>query len=104
MIDLAPRYLEEVRKLLAEHLPDAEVWVFGSRVSATAAEGSDLDLVVRSFDDSVTPLAGLREAFRESSLPFVVELLDWATIPEHFRKEILKNYQVIKKGQNGPAH
>lgn len=99
MIDLAPRHFEEVRRLLAEHLPDAEVWAFGSRVSATAAEGSDLDLVVRSLDGSATPLAGLREAFCESSLPFAVELLDWATIPEQFREEILRNYCVLQEGQ-----
>ena len=98
MIDLTPHHLEEVRRILAEQLPNAQVWAFGSRVAATAAEGSDLDLVVRSRGGSAISLTGLREAFRESSLPFTVELLDWATIPEQFRKEILKNYQVIQEG------
>ncbi len=102
MIDLAPHYLAEVRRLLAEYLPNAQVWAFGSRVSATAAEGSDLDLVVRSPDGSASSLTGLREAFRESSLPFTVELLDWATIPEHFRKEVLRNYCVIREGSFDP--
>lgn len=95
MIDLLPQHLEEVRRLLVQYLPQAEVWAFGSRVAATADEGSDLDLVVRSVDGSAVPLSGLREAFRESNLPFTVELLDWATIPEAFRVEIQKNYHVV---------
>lgn len=95
MIDISPKHLEEVRKILRQQLPHARVWAFGSRVTAKASEGSDLDLVVHSPDDEALPLGRAREAFRDSNLPFTVELLDWATIPEHFRHEILKNYVVI---------
>ena len=96
LINLKPQYLEEVRKTLQQYLPSAQVWAFGSRVSAEASEGSDLDLVVRSTGSQVLSLLRVREAFRDSNLPFTVELLDWATIPEHFRQEILKNYEVIQ--------
>lgn len=96
MIDISPKHLAEVRKILHQHLPCAQVWAFGSRVTADASEGSDLDLVVHSPDGGALPLGRLREAFRDSNLPFTVELLDWATIPEHFRSEILKNYVVVQ--------
>ena len=98
MIELLPQHFDTVCSLLQQHLPAAQVWAFGSRVTATAAEGSDLDLVVRSPDGSALSLSVLREAFRESSLPFTVELLDWATIPEKFRQEILKNYRELQRG------
>ena len=48
MLDLRPEWLEIVRHLLAVHLPDAEVWAYGSRVQGTCHEGSDLDLVARN--------------------------------------------------------
>ena len=96
MIDISPKYLDEVRRILHQHLPCAQVWAFGSRVTAEASDGSDLDLAVHSPDGRALPLGRLREAFRDSNLPFTVELLDWATIPEHFRQEILKNYVVVQ--------
>lgn len=80
--------------LLKQYLPGVTVWAFGSRVLSTASEGSDLDLVVHLPEQgSLTPV---REAFRESNLPFSVELLDWNHIPEHFRHEILKKYEVLQ--------
>lgn len=100
MLDLSAEHLAEVRRLVAQHLPDAQVWAFGSRVSAKASAGSDLDLVVLSSDGRPLSLVRLREAFRESNLPFIVELLDWATIPEHFREEILRSYFVVQQFRN----
>ena len=96
MIDLQPRYLTTVQTVLQGGLPpDTAVWAFGSRVNGTAIEGSDLDLVVRHADGKTVDLAALKAAFRDSNLPFRVELLDWATIPEHFRREILVCYEAL---------
>jgi uncharacterized protein len=81
VIDLRPEHLAEVCDLLSRHIPDAQVWAFGSRVTATASEGSDLDLVVRSPHGGAISIGRLKEAFCESNLPFTVEIHDWATIP-----------------------
>ena len=92
-LDLRPEWLETVRRLIAAHLPDAEVLAYGSRVNGTSHEGSDLDLVACNPDDPSLPLPGLaelREAFAESSLPILVDILDWARIPESFRQEIIR--------------
>jgi uncharacterized protein len=96
LIDISPKHLDEVLKILQQQLPDARVWAFGSRITAEASAGSDLDLVVHSPDNEALPLGRVREAFRDSNLPFSVELLDWATIPEHFRQEVLKSYVVVQ--------
>lgn len=92
-LDLRPGWLATVRRLLAEHLPDAEVWAYGSRVNGTAHEGSDLDLVVRNPADLSRPLhdlSALREALSESDLPILVDVVDWARIPRNFCQEILR--------------
>lgn len=94
MINLSSEHLVIVSMLLKQYLPGIAVWAFGSRVLSTASEGSDLDLVVHLSEEGT--LTTLREAFRESNLPFSVELLDWRSIPEHFRQEILKKYEVLQ--------
>lgn len=106
LIDLRPDHLDEVRRLLARFLPESEVWAYGSRVTGKAEPASDLDLVVR-IPRNLTerqPFAfwDLREAFSEGNLPFLVDLLDWAAIPENFRREIEKSHVVVQdvKGIN----
>jgi uncharacterized protein len=100
-LDLPPSYIETVRRLLASHVPVAEVWAYGSRISGQAHDGSDLDLVVRDPEDPSRPqrdLWELREAFSESEIPILVDVFDWARIPEEFRSEIARSHVVIWEG------
>ena len=102
-LDLPPAYRRMLIELLATHAPDAEVWAYGSRVNGQAHEGSDLDLVVRNPDRLAAPqtrLHLLRDALTESDLPILVEVLDWARIPEDMRREIARQHVVVV----APAH
>lgn len=99
MIDLAPHCLALVKGILAEHIPDCEVRVFGTRVAGTAREYSDLDLaVVGEHALDWQTFGRLREAFEESTLPIRVDVLDWRSIPAEFRDEIRQNYVVLQRG------
>ena len=100
MLDLCPEYLDIVRHLFGIHLPDVEVWAYGSRVTGGAHQGSDLDLVVRHPSDlpiSSQQLFTLKDAISESNLPILVDVLDWALIPESFRREIEKAHVVVRE-------
>lgn len=93
--------LATLRKLLADHVPDAEVWAYGSRVNGHAHEGSDLDLAVRNPVDLRQPVKGLvdlRDALRESNLTMLVDVFDWARIPASFQKNIESEHVVIQSG------
>jgi predicted nucleotidyltransferase len=85
-LDLRPDYLAIVQQILLRHVPDREVWAFGSRVKGTARDASDLDLCIRG-DASMgfEQLGRLRDAFSTSVLPFRVDVVDWATTTEGFR-------------------
>lgn len=89
--------------MLQEHVPDAEVWAYGSRVNGQSHEASDLDLVLRDPNlqkiDSFQ-LADLSDAFTESNIPFIIEARDWARLPEAFHHEIQKKH-VIMQGTVG---
>ena len=84
--------------LFAEIIEPVEVWAYGSRVSGTAHAGSDLDLVLRSqsLDKvSIETLKELKEKIRESNIPIIVELFDWARLPESFHNNIMANYEIL---------
>lgn len=84
--------------LLREHVPDSEVWAYGSRVSGQCHEGSDLDLVVRgpSLEPLETDFLDLVEALQESSIPILVQVHDWARLPAGFHQEIERNYVIVQ--------
>ena len=84
--------------ILHAHLPNVEVWAYGSRVSGNSHGGSDLDLVLRSPEQEQIPirkLVDLEEALRETTIPFIVEARDWARLPESFHREIIRDYVVL---------
>ncbi len=96
MIDLEPRHLESVRRILSAHLPGVEVRAFGSRVRGTARAFSDLDLaVVADGPLPVDRLEALRDAFSASELPILVDVLDWHAVSPAFRAVIDARYEVV---------
>jgi len=98
MIDLKPTHLATVKRILAEHVPGCEVRAFGSRVTWTAKEYSDLDLaVVGDGPLDWGTMGNLKEAFEESELPMRVDLLDWNSVAESFRRVIEKKFEVIQE-------
>ncbi|MDH4120871.1 MAG: nucleotidyltransferase domain-containing protein [Deltaproteobacteria bacterium] len=100
-IDLQEKHLRTLLEILARHVPQSEVWAYGSRVSHTGHEGSDLDLVLRNpsrLEEPTTGWADLKEALEDSSLPMMVELHDWARLPQPFRDEIQRKHLVLWEG------
>ena len=89
MIDLAPTHLEEIQRILAEHVPDCEVRAFGSRATWTAKDYSDLDLAVVGIGSlGASVMTRLRESFEESTLPIRVDVIDWDSLTDSFRQAI----------------
>ena len=88
-MDLKPEHHRILSDILACHLPEREVHVFGSRATGTAKPHSDIDLVIMGDEPlPVTTMRILRDAFDDSDLPFQVDLVEWAGTSEEFRKVI----------------
>ena len=97
-VNLSARHRRLLEALLRLHLPDVEVWAYGSRVNGRGHEGSDLDLVLRGPRLEKIPIERLmdfEEAVRESTIPFLVEARDWTRLPERFHREIEREYVVL---------
>ena len=97
-VDLNPNHLATVEAILADHVPEYEVRAFGSRATWTARDYSDLDLaVVGKGPLDWRTLSRLKEAFEESDLPMRVDVLDWHSTSESFRKVMAREYVVVQK-------
>lgn len=75
-----------------------EVWAYGSRVRGAAHSGSDLDLVIRKHDLTRIPddvLNNLLDAISDSTIPILVQLFDWARLPESFKENVVSGYEVL---------
>ena len=100
MIDISPGDLKIVRDILRKHVPDCEVWAFGSRAKWTAKTYSDLDLAVITDTPMSFKVSGaLREDFSDSDLPWRVDVVDWATTSEAFRRIIEQDKVVVQPGK-----
>lgn len=97
-LHLLPRHKLILENLLAQHLPDVEAWVYGSRISGRSHEGSDLDIVLRNvklekIDDD--KLSDFKNSLYDSSIPFIVDVRDWTCLPSHFQEEISRAFVVL---------
>jgi len=89
MLSLSEEERAVVLGILGRYLPKVAVRAYGSRSRGDSRRFSDLDLAIlseRPLDLLVRD--ELREAFSESELPFRVDILDWASTTEAFRRSI----------------
>lgn len=98
LIDVRPDQWVIVRDILRKHVPQCEVWAFGSRAKGNAKQYSDLDLAVITKEPMSLQVSGaLADDFAESDLPFKVDVVDWATTSTSFREIIEKDKVVVQE-------
>lgn len=79
---LNERDLKTIFSLL-EHFPDVRlVHLFGSRAKGTYRKASDIDMAI--MNDGLQPetLPRLKSAFEESSLPYLVDLVNYPKVEQ----------------------
>ena len=102
-IDVTPAQWEIVRDILGVHVPQWPVWAFGSRATGAAKPYSDLDIaIITTRPVGLQCIAELAEAFSESDLPWKVDVVDWSTTSEHFRRIIERDRVVLQSGRPLP--
>ncbi|PIR39806.1 MAG: DNA polymerase beta subunit [Alphaproteobacteria bacterium CG11_big_fil_rev_8_21_14_0_20_39_49] len=90
--------LKLIKDILQKYVPDYEVRAYGSRVHGkNLKKFSDVDLAVITKEpiDSEAYI-NITDAFKESNLPYKVDVLDWSKVDESFREKILQRFEVIQ--------
>ncbi|MHA1540907.1 MAG: nucleotidyltransferase domain-containing protein [Alphaproteobacteria bacterium] len=94
-ISVETRHLKILNEIFSKHFFGKEIWAFGSRIKGTSTKISDLDCVV--FNASEEQICNAKEAFEESDIPFVLQILSWEKIPENFKKNIKEKYYILQE-------
>ncbi|KAF0098801.1 MAG: restriction endonuclease S subunit [bacterium] len=101
-IAISPSEWAIIKNILERHVPQYEVWAFGSRAKWISKEYSDLDLaIITDKPLSLATSAALTDDFSESPLPYKVDVVDWATTSESFRKIIERDRILVQKNNRG---
>ena len=104
MIAVSPFEMEIICDIAKKHVPDCDILAFGSRYKWTNEETSDLDLAVKGKGKIGFAVVGsMKEDFMESDLPFRVDVVDYHTISDSFKKIIDKGSEVIYRGKQGQS-
>ena len=92
MLNVKEEYLKELKDIFTKYCPKAEIWAYGSRVKNDCHSGSDLDLVVKSFNEDNKHLGELKDLLNDSDIPFLIDIQDFEKLPKSFQDEIKKEY------------
>ena len=84
---LSERDMAEIFRILQSQPEIARVHIFGSRAKGTYHSGSDIDLAIMNEGAGFAVIQRLSEQFSESSLPFVVDLVDYTQLSHAEFKE-----------------
>lgn len=91
MIELTGDQRDSVATVLRKWLGGRDVYAFGSRTNGKSLRTSDLDLAVMGDEElPIEVLAGLRDDFEESDLPFRVDIVLWPRLSPALREAVLR--------------
>ncbi len=88
---------KKIKEIMYKYLSpeDYQIFLFGSRASGSAEKFSDFDIGVKGGKPLPSELKVLiEEELEESSLPFIVDIVDFSLVSDNFKKVSLSN---IKK-------
>ncbi|MCM1265624.1 MAG: nucleotidyltransferase domain-containing protein [Candidatus Gastranaerophilales bacterium] len=95
MINLEEKYINFVKEIVAKHLQDCEVYIFGSRVKNTAKKYSDIDIALKCKNLTPENLLKIQAEFENSTLPYEVDVIDLNSVSETFKKHIIRDLTKI---------
>ncbi len=97
MLDIKPKDLQKIMKVLTGNVPEYEVLAYGQRATGRANTHAYLDLAVMSDAPlGEARLNKLSADFAAASLPFRVETVDWAATGASYRKEIKRTAVTLR--------
>lgn len=93
--------LETVQRILRVHFEGLKVYAYGPRVTGVdLTPESDLNVAIVSEKPiSFEEMVAVEKAFFESKLPFRLDIVDWAKLPENMQKNIKKEHIVIQDNE-----
>ena len=72
-------------------IPEAKIYLFGSRAKGTNQPSSDIDIAIDcGLEVSNKILGRIKEDVEESTIPFLVDIVDFNCVTDEMKQEINK--------------
>jgi len=97
MKKLDEKIKQKIISVVSALIPDAKIYLFGSRARGTNAERADIDIAL----DAGKPLLGrdvdeIKSMFKESNIMYKIDIVDFYQIGDVMRNEILRERIIWK--------
>ncbi len=77
--------------IIKKHIPDAKIYLFGSRARGKNSPGSDIDIALDAGEKIDRFFIGnINEDLEESNIPFCVDIIDFYDVSDGMKKQIIK--------------
>ncbi len=86
------KYKEIIVPIIIRHVPNAKIILYGSRARGDAGAGSDIDVALdtgEKIDSSL--IYKITGDLEDSDLPIFFDIVDFASVSEEMKKNILKD-------------
>ncbi len=98
MTDKTKKYLDKIFQYLSEEFPSAQLFVFGSVVSANQKYFHDIDIGIEDMDKiSLIRLQRVKEKIDDLNIPYKVDIIDFKRVSADFYKTAKGNIIRWKK-------
>ncbi len=89
---LADKYKFMLIEIINRYIPNAKIYLFGSRAKSSCDSGSDIDLALDAGAKiDIKLLLDIADAISNSTMPYFVDLVDVHAIDETFYTSIKKD-------------
>jgi uncharacterized protein len=85
-------YREQIIEIIKKHLPEAKIYLFGSRSRGTNHPGSDIDIAVdtsHKIDRSI--IHKIKDELEDTTIPFFVDVIDWYSAEDTLKSQVKKD-------------
>ncbi len=94
---VAEKYKKMLVEIITKYLPDAKIYLFGSRAKQAHDSGSDIDLALDAGKKiTIEILLTIADDISNSVLPYFVDVIDLQAADEKFYTSIKKDLVLWK--------
>jgi len=87
---LKEKYKKKLLAIIHKYLPNCKVYLFGSRAINKEHAGSDIDIafdIGKKISDDI--ISKILIDIEDTHIPMEVDIVDFQTVPEELKKDIL---------------
>ena len=88
---------QKIIRVISALIPDARIYLFGSRARGTNAEYADIDLALDAGKQlPIRDVDEVKSMFRESNIMYTIDVVDIYQVSDLMREQILKDKIIWK--------